>query len=265
MSKRDSYNPGEFCWVDLAVPSTEAGAEFYNELLGVDWEQGAEEFGGYGMFTQKGKVVAGMGPLQNEEHPPAWSGYISVEDADATAAKVKEAGGTVFVDPFDVATAGRMAVCHDPQGAFFSIWQPGETAGAQLVNEVGTWTWNHLTTTDLDGAKKFYGDVFGWTLEKAEEAPPESPFFMWQVADQKWEEGIGGAMAMGDDVPEGIPPNWSAYFAVENADEAVKTTSEGGGQVVMPVTEIPIGRLAVLIDPQGASLGIIEPNYPEPR
>ena len=171
MSERDSYEPGEFCFVDLAVPSTEAGAEYYSELLGVDWEQGAEEFGGYGMFTQRGKVVGGMGPLQSDEQPPAWSSYVCVEDADATAAKVKEAGGSVVAEPFDVATAGRMAVLHDPQGAFFSVWQPNETHGAQFVNEVGSWTWNHLTTTDLDGAKKFYGDVFGWELTQSRGGP----------------------------------------------------------------------------------------------
>jgi predicted enzyme related to lactoylglutathione lyase len=265
MSERDSYNPGEFCFVDLAVPSTEAGAEFYNELLGVDWEQGAEEFGGYGMFTQKGKVVGGMGPLQSEGQPPAWSNYVSVEDAAATAAKVKEAGGTVLAEPFDIATAGRMAVFQDPQGAFFSVWQANETPGAQLVNEVGTWTWNHLTTPDLDGAKKFYGDVFGWKLERADEAPPDLPFFMWQVKDQKWDEGIAGAAEMGEGNPLEVPPNWMAYFAVADADKAVKTANDGGGQVMVPVTPTPVGKLAVFTDPQGAALGIIEPDYPEPR
>ena len=133
------------------------------------------------------------------------------------------------------------------------------------MNEVGTWTWNHLTTTDLDGAKKFYGDVFGWTLEKAEVSPPDLPFFMWQVQGQKWEEGIAGAAEMGEGTPPGAPPNWMAYFGVANADDAVKLASDGGGQVMVPVTGIPIGKLAVFTDPQGAALGIIEPDYPEPR
>lgn len=265
MSERSEYSPGEFCWVDLTVPSTEAGAEFYNELLGWSWESGAEEFGGYGMFTYKDKVVAGMGPKQNEQQPVVWASYISVTDADETAKKVKDAGGNVLMEPFDVATAGRMAVFTDAQGGAFCVWQPGETKGAQLVNEVGSWTWNQLVTDDIEGATKFYGDVFGWSREQAEEAPPDSPYFMWQVEGQKWEEGLAGVMEMGPDFPDGTPPHWVVHFAVEDAAAAVKTTSEGGGQVMMDVTEIPVGKLAALTDPQGAQFAIIEPDYPEER
>jgi predicted enzyme related to lactoylglutathione lyase len=265
MSERSDYRPGEFCWVDLSVPSTEAGAEFYNELIGWEWEQGPPEAGGYGMFNFKGKVVAGMGKTQSEQQPAAWNSYVCVEDAEETAGRVKSAGGTVMMEPFDVLDAGRMAVCQDPQGAFFCLWQPKRTTGAQLVNEVGTWTWNQLSTRDLDGAKKFYGDVFGWTLGAAPEARPDSPYSMWQVEGQRWEEGLGGAMEMGDETPAEVPSNWGVFLSVEDVDGAVATTSEGGGKVIMPVTEIPVGKLAVLTDPQGAALGIIEPNYPEPR
>jgi uncharacterized protein len=265
MSERSGYKPGEFCWVDLAVPSAEAGAEFYNELLGWDWEQGPEEAGGYGMLKSGGKTVGGLGPTQSEQQPPAWSSYVRVADADATAAKVKQAGGTVLMEPFDVLEAGRMAVCHDPQGAFFNLWQPKDAPGSELVNEPGSWTWNQLSTRDLEGAKEFYGGVFGWTLEQAEDAPPGAPYFMWHVDGQRWPEGMAGAMEMGDAFPAEVPPHWMVYFAVDDAEAAAKTTSEGGGQVTVPVTEIPLGKLAVMTDPQGAAFAVIEPNYPEPR
>lgn len=266
MSERSEYNPGEFCWVDLAVPDTGAAAEFYKELIGWEWQASEDESaGGYGIFQLKGKNVAGMGPTLDERQPPAWSSYVRVNDADETRDKIKQAGGAVLMDTFDVLEAGRMAVCQDPQGAFFSLWQPNENNGAELVNEVGTWTWNQLATRDLEGAKKFYGDVFGWTLERAEEAPPDSPYFMWQVKDQKWEEGLAGAMEMGDEFPAEVPPNWMVYLAVADAEATVKTNTEGGGQLMVPVTEIPVGKLAVLTDPQGAAFGIIEPDYPEAR
>jgi predicted enzyme related to lactoylglutathione lyase len=268
MSERESYNPGEFCWVDVAVPNTQAGAEFYKRLLGAEWEAGAERFGGYGMFTQNGKTVFGMGPTMSDDQPPAWTSYVSVEDADATAAKIKEAGGTVAMGPMEIEAAGKMAVCQDPQGAYFGLWEPGETYGAQLVNVVGTWTWNHLTTTSLDEAEKFYSQVFGWRIAgPPPEGQPEgegNQYFMWHSAGQRWEEGIGGASEMGGDQPD-MPPNWSVYLAVEDADSAVETTKEAGGEVIVPVTPVPVGRLAVLIDPQGAVFGIIEPDYPEPR
>ena len=137
--------------------------------------------------------------------------------------------------------------------------------GAQLVNEVGSWTWNQLATPDLDAAKDFYGQVFGWGLEQSEEAPPESPYWMWQVEGQRWEEGIAGAMVMGPETPPGTPPHWMVYFAVENADAAIETTKRHGGTLLFGPQDIPVGRLAVFTDPQGAAFAVIQPNYPEER
>jgi predicted enzyme related to lactoylglutathione lyase len=268
MSERSEYNPGEFSWVDLATPDMEASASFYGELMGWEREQvgDPEETGGYGNFTREGKAVAGIGPLMAEGQPPAWSSYVQVADAGETAARVREAGGTVLMDPFDIpGGAGRMTVCHDPEGAFFSLWQAGAFVGAELVNEVGSWTWNQLVTRDLEGARRFYGDVFGWSLERAEEAPPDAPFYMWQVEGQRWEEGLGGLMLAGEDVPAEVPPHWQVYFAVEDAQRAIDATNAAGGKTYLGPIEIPVGKLGVLDDPQGAAFGIIEPDYPEER
>jgi predicted enzyme related to lactoylglutathione lyase len=267
MSERSDYKPGEFCWVDLGATDIDAAAKFYGELL--DWEHealpAAEEMGGYGFFTHDGKQVAGIGPTMDGA-PAAWSAYVAVADADETVGKVKDAGGTVVLPPIDLPEeSGRMAVCQDPQGAFFSIMQQKEHTGAELVNEPGSWTWNQLATRDLDGAKEFYAKVFGWELKQAGEEAGADAFFMWQIGGQKWEEGLAGAMTIGDDMPADAPSNWQVYFAVEDADAAVEKTKAGGGQLFFGPMEIPVGKLAVLSDPQGAVFAIIEPDYPEPR
>ena len=80
------------------------------------------------------------------------------------------------MEPFDLpADSGRMAVIADPSGAVLCVMQQQQHQGAQLVNEVGTWTWNQLATPDLDSARGFYGKVFDWSLEQSEEAPPSRP------------------------------------------------------------------------------------------
>ncbi len=268
MSERSSYNPGEFCWVDLASTDFEGAKKFYGELIGWEWEEAgpAEEVGGYGFFTYKGKQVCGGGPVQAPGQPSAWSSYVKVADADESAAKVKEAGGSVIAPPFELPSeSGRMAVCQDPEGAFFCVMQQREHHGAELVNEIGAWTWNQLVTRDLDKAKEFYGAVFGWDLTKASDEAGAEPFFMWQVEDQEWEEGLAGAMAAGSEIPAEVPAHWQVYFCVASADDAVKATNDGGGQVMVPVTEIPVGKLAMFTDPEGAALGVLEPNYPEDR
>lgn len=267
MSERDSYNPGEFCWVDLSSPDVDASAAFYRSLIGWEFERAepAEEAGGYGTLTHEGKAVAGLGPIQNEGQPPAWSSYVSVADADATAKKIADAGGTVLFDPFDVFDVGRMAVCQDPEGAVFSLWQPKSFAGAELVNEVGTWTWNQLATRDLEQAERFYGEVFGWSAEASEQAPPDSPYLMWQVEGQRWDEGLAGLMTMGEEMPTEVPAHWMVYFAVADAGQAVETVKAGGGQLLFGPQEIPVGKLASFSDPQGATFSVIEPDYPEGR
>lgn len=268
MSERSSYNDGEFNWVDVYTPDLSASAEFYGELLGWEFEAGPgspEDTGGYGMFTYNGKVVAGMGPLMNEGQPVAWSQYVKVSDADQTAAKIKEAGGKVHLDPFAVPEAGRMAVCEDAEGAFFSLWEPDQFQGAELVNEVGSWTWNQLASRDLEEAKQFYGAVFGWDLEHTGEASPDDPYFMWQVEGQRWEEGLAGAMTIGSEMPPDVPPHWQVYFAVPSAEKALETTKARGGAVLFGPQRIPVGTLGVLVDPQGANFAIIEPDYPEGR
>src|SRR5207302_4926214 len=83
-----------------------------------------------------------------EGAPPlaTWNTYVWVESADQTASKVRDAGGQVLVEPFDVMDAGRMAVFADPEGAVFCVWQAKQHKGARVVNEAGSLNFNGLNT-----------------------------------------------------------------------------------------------------------------------
>jgi uncharacterized protein len=267
MSERSEYANGEFCWVDLATPDVERAKSFYGELLGVEWEPAPgppEETGGYGFLVKDGKQVAGIGPIQQEGQPPAWSSYVKVEDADATAEKAQAAGGQVIFGPIDLPNeSGRMAVLQDPTGAFISINQQQRHPGAQLVNEPGSWTWNNLLTRDVVAAQDFYGQVFGWTATQPEGAPEY--IWNWQLDGQRWPEGLGGLMRMGTDMPPEAPPYWQVYLMVENADEALKKTEEAGGKLIFGPLDVPAARMATIFDPQGAAVSLLEGRYPESR
>jgi hypothetical protein len=267
MSERSEYAPGEFSWVDLATTDVDGATTFYSDLLGVEVQSAPgdpEETGGYGFFMKDGKMLAGIGPVQSDEGHSAWASYIRVEDADATAERVRDAGGSVFFGPADLPNeSGRVAMLRDPAGAFIGIVQQNRHPGAQLVNEPGSWTWNNLMTRDLEGAKDFYGKVFGWEAIHNDEAPPN--ILMWQVDGQRWPEGLGGLMAITDDLPAEMPSHWQVYFVVENMDEAIEKATSLGATVGFGPIEVPIARLATLVDPQGAVVSILESRYPEPR
>ncbi len=257
MPEITAHAPGTPSWIDLSSPDLGASIAFYGALFGWEaWETGTvEETGGYRMFGLRDQTVAGLGPIMNEGQPPAWSTYVTVEDASATADKVRAAGGRVLVEPMDVMAAGRMAVFMDPEGAAFSIWQPGESIGAGIVNEPGTLAWNELSTRDVDGAERFYGEVFGWGAETSPMPGPNGPvdYTGWQVGGK----AVGGALPMPEGVPAEVPPFWLVYFAVEDTDAAVAKAKELGASVVMEPVDIPAGRFAVVVDPQGAVFGVI--------
>jgi uncharacterized protein len=258
MSERTSYTPGTPCWVDLATPDIEASARFYGEVLG--WEvpelPTSAEMGGYRRAKKNGKDVAGVMPLMQEGQPPAWSTYVSVADADATAAAVTANGGTEVAEPMDVMDLGRMAVFTDPTGAFFGIWQPGTFHGAELVNEAGTVGWNELGTRDTAAAKAFYGAVFGWSYDD-EPSPRVGTYTIWKVGEAM----VGGMIdlnALG--MPAEIPANWLVYFTVEDADAAVEKVQSGGGGVMNGPIDIPVGRFAVVADQFGAAFAVMQPG-----
>jgi uncharacterized protein len=254
MSERTSYPPGTPSWIDLGSPDPAAAATFYGELFG--WEAQMDprpEAGGYGMFALGGKLVAGLGPQQNPGMPPFWAVYVSVADADATAAKVTDAGGTTLVDPMEVFDAGRMAVFQDSVGSFISIWQPNEMPGAQLVNQPGTFAWNELATTDLAGARDFYTSVFGWGIEDSASSDNAALFT------------VGGNVTCGAHAAgPGEFPAWSVWFAVDDCDASAARVGQLGGSVFMEPNDMDFGRGAVVADPQGAVFGIGTMKDPAP-
>jgi predicted enzyme related to lactoylglutathione lyase len=248
--ERNEYAPGTPSWVDLGTSDLDAAAAFYEGLFGWDCQSAGpeEETGGYRMFFYKGRPQAGLGPQQNPG-PPYWTTYVSVADADETAAKVEPAGGVVIVAPMDVLDVGRMAVFADPTGAVISIWQPGTHPGAGVVNEPNTLCWNELSTRDTAAAQKFYEAVFGWGVSDN----AGGQYFEWQNAGAT----VGGMMPMPPSMPSEVPSHWLVYFAVSDTDAAVATATKLGGGVTMPATDMEPGRIAVMSDPQGAMFAVI--------
>ncbi|HEY4375901.1 MAG TPA: VOC family protein, partial [Acidimicrobiales bacterium] len=157
----------------------------------------------------------------------------------------------VLAPVMDVMDVGRMAVFADNVGAAFAIWQPKLHAGAALVNEPGTFCWNELGTRDTAKAIEFYPQVFGWGHSTSEDGP--MPYTEWKVDGAS----IAGMMNMPPSIPAEVPPNWLVYFAVEDCDASVAKAVELGGSAMFPPMDIPIGRFAGLVDPQGAMFAVI--------
>lgn len=272
MSDRDRYIPGVPCWVDTTQPDPEAAAEFYGGLFGWELEDAMppEAPGKYFIARLGGGDVAAISTPMGEAPPRAtWNTYVWVDSADATAAKVRDAGGTVLTEPFDVMDAGRMAVCADPAGSVFSLWQAREHRGAKVVNEPGSLNFNDLSTRDPNGAKAFYRAVFGWEV-----LPLDGGFEAWslpgygefldelnpgtleRMGEMGAPEGFANVVAslnpIPDDRPE-TPSHWGVTFAVDDADATAEKARQLGGTVVAEPFDAPWVRMTVIADPQGAT------------
>lgn len=251
MGERTSYPHGTFCFADLGTTDAAAAKAFYTALFG--WqadEQPLPQGGVYVMLRRDGHDVAALYEQQEEERaagiPPHWSCYVAVDDVDAAAGRVRELGGELPAEPFDVTDAGRMAVLRDPTGATLSLWQAGRSIGATWVNDPGSLTMTELATPDPDRAAAFYEALLGWSTEVVDEASGYRSF------------RVGGRLNAGMRPDTSMPASWMPYFTVASLDEALERVRGAGGRVLVEPVTIPAGRFAALADPQGAVLALFE-------
>ncbi len=259
MPERTSYTQGTPNWVDLQTSDQDAAKAFYAGLFGWTYDDQPMPQGPvYSMAMLGGHPVAAFAPqspdLAAAGAPPMWNTYLTTDSVDDAVTRVEAAGGKVAMAPFDVVDAGRMAFVLDPAGAGVALWQAHQHIGATLVNEPGTVVWNELVTTD-PGVVTFYADVLGLTTS-TEDMGAGNMYTVFQA---------GGTMVGGTTAPQmpGVPNHWHVNFAVAGADAAAAKAAELGGAVIVEPFDIPVGRIAVISDPQGAVFSIMQPA-PQP-
>jgi predicted enzyme related to lactoylglutathione lyase len=256
MAERTSHDPGTISWTDLETTDQEGAKAFYGALFGWEYEDlPAGEHAIYSMAKLNRRSAAAMSGQRAADAdagiPPHWNVYVTVEDVDAAAGRVGEAGGTVLAPPFDVFDAGRMAVVADPTGAVLCLWQAGGHIGAEIVNEPGALTWADTVTSDPPAAQAFYSALLGWRFEAMSEVPPYWVIFNGDRAQ--------GGMTV---APPGVPPNWFPYFAVADVEASARAAQEAGGKPFMGPIDVPNGgRFVLLQDPQGAAFAIYQGEF----
>jgi uncharacterized protein len=293
MPVRDGYIPGVPCWVEASEPDPRAALDFYGGLFGWEFDDlmpsssegryfiARGEARGSSIFDLSGEKhagdVAAVRSIPKAASPTAmWNTYFWVDSSDEAASKVHDAGGGVVAEPFDFLDACRMAVFTDPEGAAFGVWEAKEYKGARLVNDPGALVFNSLNTRDLEGARSFYGSVFGWQtgdigggaegwtlpgygdwLER-----DHHPDLRRQMAEagapDGFEDVVASIIPIADDQPD-TPPHWSVTFASADADATAAKAIDLGGKVIVPPFDAPWStatytiRVTVLADPQGAT------------
>lgn len=265
-----TYPQGVPSWIEGRHPDADAATAFYTALFGWDAEErmppGAP--GSYRIVSVDGRDV---GAITTSGDPAAWTTYVAVDDADATAARVVELGGTA-AEPQDAGpggSAGRGVDCVDPRGASFSLWQARDRVGAQHINAPGGWVFSDLRSTDPERAFAFYQELFGWRVSDMHEGPsamvrlPGYGDHLAATSDPDIRERQAGAPEGFADVIGALArkdeghDDWHVSFSVADRDDAAALTERLGGRV-LGRWEGYWTRAAELQDPQGAPFRVTQ-------
>lgn len=258
MAHIETHAPGSFCWIELGTTDQNAAKQFYSSLFGwtaTDFPMGPNEF--YTMFGLDGRNAGACYTLRPDLRaqgvPPHWLLYVSVANADETAAKIGSAGGKVMAPPFDVMEFGRMAVLQDPAGATIAIWQPKMHHSTGIEGVPGTLCWADLMTPDQAAAARFYQAVFGWGTDPGK----DNTGYLHIKNGDKYIGGIPPAEYRNPNAP----PHWLAYFLAQDCDAATAKAKDLGAAIYVGPMSKGVGRWSVLADPQGAVFALFQPVH----
>ncbi len=250
MTQIERHPFGTPSWFDLMTPDVEKARTFYAQLFGWEYDLSGPEMGHYSMAKIRGLHTAGMGELPKDAPmPSAWTVYLATDNIQETVEAIKRHGGQPVVSPTEIPGSGWMAVCSDPTGAHFGLWQALGHRGAGLIDEPGAMVWSEVNTRDSDRARSFYRAIFGLETKKMS----GMDYWTFHLGDR----AVHGLLQM---TPEwgDLPPHWMAYFAVTSADKAAETVTAAGGKVHHGPFDTPYGRIVVVSDPFGATFSVLE-------
>jgi uncharacterized protein len=252
-----------FVWHDLGTRDLDGTKRFYGEAFGWTFEGSAND--PYTHIRAGEEMIGGIRVMSpGEPQPPSWLGYVGVEDVAATVARITGAGGRVHMGPTTMDNVGTFAVVADPTGAVFSPWKsarPGEDAEPKTMPKPFTFCWDELISTDPSVAGPFYEKVFGWALRPIDMGGGmiytllDRPGVTNPRGDQA---SAGGMMKSPPDVPHSF---WIPYVGVDSCDKVSERAAALGATVTVPPTDIPnVGRFACWLDPQQASIAVLQPQ-----
>ena len=245
--------PGKFVWADLVTDDVKAAAKFYSSLFG--WR--FNDYGGYIIGMNDERPLCGMFQRPRPKDrvaEPRWFGYISVGSVEEAQRAVTKAGGRVLAEPKKMPKRGQQAVFADPEGAVFGVIKSSSGDLEDFLASPGDWIWIQLLSRDGRKAAEFYRGVAGYEIIENTTSNRLSDFVLTSK---------GYARATVRTIPSAkqkdVEPTWLPFVRVKNVGESAALAKQLGGKVrIEPKPELFDGKVAVVADPTGAVIGILE-------
>jgi predicted enzyme related to lactoylglutathione lyase len=247
-----------FVWYELMANDPPAAEKFYRAVVGWEMSDAGQPDMRYTILSAGKRGVGGIMGVPEEAAArgvkPCWTGYIGVDDTDAVAKRIVQAGGSIHRPPDDIPNVGRFAVVADPGGAVFLLLTPlpREQEPAPIEPDTpGTIGWHELHAGNgQEAAFAFYSKFFGWQTIDTLDMGEMGKYRLFGANGVPF----GGMM----DKPPAAPSGWSYYVNVDGIDAAADRIKKNGGQVLMGPHEVPGGSWIVQAhDPQGVGFALV--------
>jgi predicted enzyme related to lactoylglutathione lyase len=240
-------------WADLVTDDVAKARDFYARLFG--WQFWG--VGNYAIAMNDGQPLGGMfqkpRPAGDPKARPRWFGYISVPNVGKAERAVIKAGGRVLMPAKNFPKRGEQAVFADREGAIFGVMKSSAGDPEDVLAEPGDWIWIQLLSRDASNAAEFYRAVGGYEIVENTSANRLNDYVLVS-------KGFARATVRTLVTKRGdVNPTWLPYVRVKSVSESVSKAKELGGSVLIePKPEVFQGAVAVITDPTGAAVGILE-------
>ena len=244
---------GRFVWHELLTNDTAGAAAFYPKV--VPWRTAPSSMPGYTIWMAGQTQIGGLMTLPAEagSTPPHWLIYVGTPNVDSTCSQAQGLGARIVKPPGDIPNVGRFAVLSDPQGATFAVFTPGGEPPPGGPPAQGGFSWHELATTDVAGALRFYGQLFGWSKGVAHDMG--NAMGVYQVFQHGGNQAGGICNVQGPSTA----PSWLSYVHVAESSRAVAAAKGAGGRLLHGPMEVPGGSwVAMMMDPQGGTFAVQE-------
>jgi predicted enzyme related to lactoylglutathione lyase len=247
-------HPGKFVWAELFANDAAAATKFYSGAFG--WTAVTLDQHGvaYTVFSNGNHPVAGLRQRTSSTAPHAsrWINYIAVTDIASSLSLVTKAGGEVRAPAREFPQIGLQAIVTDKEGSPVGLLQSSSGDSADDEPTPGDWNWFHLLAKDPLSEAAFYRQVFDYKV--ALDARTEKKNELLLSSD---ELNRGGVSLLPD--REDAKPGWLGVIRVENLDETLTRVSALGGEIVVAPHDAAFGsRFAMIADPTGGIVGVVE-------
>ncbi len=249
------HHPGKVIWADLVTPNLAAAETFYGGLFGWTFQDIHTVDSDYAIVLLGGRPIAGVLqkaiPAGSEQRQPTWLTFIAVLDVDAARRIALSQGAKSVYEPRTYPRRGRQAVLSDPQGAVFAMLASTSGDPPDYLAMPGDWIWSSVFARDPNRDAGFYKAVFGYDV--FELPSDDGAQHVILSSDDYARAGI-------NTLPPGHRlPHWLNFIRVADAGESsAKAAALGGRVLVEPFVDRHGGKIAVIADPMGAPIGLME-------